>query len=331
MKGGLPTLPTQAAGTTQPDPLDFLALARRKADARGGQPWRSLEELADAPEFEAMIHREFPEKTVEGVGVDRRELFQFLGASFALAGLTACTRQPKESIVPYVRQPEELVPGRPLYFATAATLGGYATGLLIESHEGRPTKAEGNPLHPGSLGATDAFAQASLYALYDPDRSKTLLYLEEIRPWPAFLGSLRLALEAERAGKGAGLRILTETVTSPTMVAQIQAILRAFPDARWVQWEPVGRDNARAGAVLAFGEPVEPLYRFDRADVVLSLDADFLACGPGGVRFARDFASRRVVSGPETTPNLNRLWCVESAPGNTGARADHRIPMRAGD
>ncbi|HXM79046.1 MAG TPA: TAT-variant-translocated molybdopterin oxidoreductase, partial [Thermoanaerobaculia bacterium] len=331
MKGGLPTLPTRAAGTTQPDPLDFLALARRKADARGGQPWRSLEELADAPEFEAMIHREFPEKTVEGVGVDRRELFQFLGASFALAGLTACTRQPKESIVPYVRQPEELVPGRPLYFATAATLGGYATGLLIESHEGRPTKAEGNPLHPGSLGATDAFAQASLYALYDPDRSKTLLYLEEIRPWPAFLGSLRLALEAERAGKGAGLRILTETVTSPTMVAQIQAILRAFPDARWVQWEPVGRDNARAGAVLAFGEPVEPLYRFDRADVVLSLDADFLACGPGGVRFARDFASRRVVSGPETTPNLNRLWCVESTPGNTGARADHRIPLRAGD
>src|ERR1700730_6902873 len=122
MKTGLPTLPThplsparegadaspRAAGKTQHYQLDFLALARRKADARGGQPWRSLEELADAPEFEAMIHREFPENTVEGVGVDRRELFQFLGASFALAGLTACTRQPKESIVPYVRQPEEL-------------------------------------------------------------------------------------------------------------------------------------------------------------------------------------------------------------------------------
>ncbi|MFN2633413.1 MAG: TAT-variant-translocated molybdopterin oxidoreductase [Thermoanaerobaculia bacterium] len=315
------------APAAEPDPLDFLALARRRTAERGGEPWRSLEELAEAPEFESMIHREFPENTVEGI--DRRELFKYMSASFALAGLTACTRQPTEKIVPYVRQPEEIVPGKPLFYATAATLGGYATGLLVESQQGRPTKAEGNPLHPASLGASDAFCQAALYDLYDPDRSKTLLYLEEIRPWAAFLGAIRVAIEAERIGRGAGLRILTETVTSPTLAAQIQGILRAFPAAKWIQWEPAGRDNARAGAMLAFGEPVETIPRLDRADVVLSLDADFLSCGPGQLRWARDFASRRRFR--PGGAGMNRLYAVESTPGNTGAKADHRLPLRAGD
>jgi molybdopterin-containing oxidoreductase family iron-sulfur binding subunit len=209
------------------------------------------------------------------------------------------------------------------------TVGGAATGLLVESHEGRPTKAEGNPLHPASLGASDAFSQAALWDLYDPDRSQTLLYLEEIRPWPAFLGAIRLAVEAERTSGGAGLRILTGDVVSPTLARQIAGLLRVFPQARWIQWEPAGRDNARAGARMAFGEPVEPIYHFDRADVVLSLDADFLSCGPGQLRWARDFASRRRVG--KDGAGLNRLYSVESTPCNTGAKADHRLPMRAGD
>src|SRR5437899_3800619 len=183
-------------------------------------------------------------------GLDRRELFGYLGASLALAGVTACTRQPNEKIVPYVRQPEEIVPGKPLFFATAMTMGGLATGLLVESHMGRPTKVEGNPLHPASLGATDAFAQATVLSPYDPDRSQTLLDLGEIRPWSAFLGEMRLVLEEERLRRGAGLRILTETVSSPTLARQLNALLAALPEARWHQWEPAAPDSARAGAPL---------------------------------------------------------------------------------
>ncbi len=333
---GLPVYPPPAAMPPpdplepQPEVLDFRALALRRADERGGRPWRSLEELANTPEFSAMLHRDENAVALDPSGVDRRDLFKYLGASFALAGLTACTRQPTEKIVPYVRQPEEIIPGgHPLTYATAMTLGGTATGLLIESHQGRPTKAEGNPLHPASLGASDVFSQASLYGLYDPDRSQTLLYLEEIRPWPAFLGAIHAAIEAERAGRGAGLRLLTETVCSPTLARQIQELLKALPEAKWVQWEPAGRHNAREGARLAFGEYVEAIPHFDRADVIVSLDADFLSSGPAFLRATRDFSSRRRVGADGA--GLNRLYAVESTPANTGAKADHRLPLRAGE
>ncbi len=211
----------------------------------------------------------------------RREFMTLMGASLALAGLTACTKQPEEKILPYVRQPEQLVPGRPLFFATAAGHDGYARGILVESHEGRPTKVEGNPDHPASLGASDVFGQAHVLGLYDPDRSKTVLYVGEDRTWGDFRAALRDALDKQKAKGGAGLRFLTGRVTSPTFAAQMTGILAAFPAAKWVSWEPAGRDNARAGAVLAFGEPVEPQYRLDQADVILSLEADFVSSPPG--------------------------------------------------
>ena len=286
--------------------------------------WRSLDELAG---------KKTPEESSEEIvaraaGLDRRELFKFGGVSLALAGLTACTRQPAEKIVPYVRQPEEIVPGRPLFFATAMTLGGYATGLLVESNMGRPTKAEGNPLHPASLGATDTFCQAALYGLYDPDRSKTVTYLEEIRSWPAFLSAMRNALEKAKEGKGKGLRILTETVGSPTLGAQLAALLAELPEARWHQWEPANRDNVLAGASAAFGLPLDTVLDLSKADVILSLDADFLACGPGHLRSVREFSARRR---SRERGRMNRLYAVESTPGVTGACADHRLPMRASD
>ena len=286
--------------------------------------WRSLEELAGkkAPgeSSEEMVAR--------AAGLDRRELFKFGGVSLALAGLTACTRQPAEKIVPYVRQPEEIVPGKPLFFATAMTLGGYATGLLVESNMGRPTKAEGNPLHPASLGATDVFCQAALYGLYDPDRSKTVTYLEEIRSWPAFLSAMRNAVEKAKEGKGRGLRILTETVGSPTLGAQLAALMTELPEARWHQWEPANRDNVRAGAASAFGQPLDMVVDLSKADVILSLDSDFLACGPGHLRAVREFSARRR---SRERGRMNRLYAVESTPGVTGASADHRLPMRAAD
>ena len=261
-------------------------------------------------------------------GLDRRELLKFGGVSLALAGLTACTRQPAEKIIPYVRQPEEIVPGKPLFFATAMTLGGYATGLLVESNMGRPTKAEGNPLHPGSLGATDTFCQAALYGLYDPDRSETVAYLEEIRSWTAFLSAMRNELERAKERKGRGLRILSETVGSPTLAAQLAALMKDLPEARWHQWEPANRDNAWAGAAMAFGQPLDVVADLSKAEVILSLDADFLACGPGHLRSVREFSARRKT---RERDRMNRLYAVESTPGVTGACADHRLPMRAAD
>ena len=225
----------------------------------------------------------------------------------------------------YVRQPEELVPGRPLFYATAMPLGGVATGLLVESHEGRPTKIEGNPLHPGSFGASDAFAQAAVLGLYDPDRSRTLTQVGEIKPWSAFLGAIRAALTAQRPLQGAGIRILTESVCSPTLAAQLRAVVARYPSAKWHQWDPASRENARAGAKLAFGEYVDAQYRLDPADVIVALDADFLACGPGSLRYARDFAARRR---PADAERMNRLYAIESMPTPTGARADHRLPLR---
>ncbi|HXI93759.1 MAG TPA: TAT-variant-translocated molybdopterin oxidoreductase [Blastocatellia bacterium] len=298
----------------------------------GKQYWRSLEELAETDEFQELLHREFPDRATEWSDpVGRRKFLKLMAASFALAGLTACTRQPAEYIAPYVRQPEELVPGKPVFFATAMALDGFATGLIVESHEGRPTKIEGNKDHPASLGATDVFSQASVLGLYDPDRSQTLTYLGEIVTWSAFLGGIRPALDAQRAvaaqkpAKG-GLRILSETVTSPTLAYQIKTLLAALPTAKWHQYDAAGRDNVREGSRLAFGQYANTIYHFDKADVVLSLDSDFLACGPASLRYARDFAAKRRLTGGSR--EMSRLYVVESTVTNTGSVADHRLPVR---
>src|SRR2546426_9380107 len=197
---------------------DIPALRARLEGTRGRDYWRSLEALSETPEFEAFLHREFPAHASEWLDpIGRRGFLKLMGASLALAGVTACTRQPDERIVPYVRQPEEIVPGKPLFYATAMPLSGSGLGLLVETHEGRPTKIEGNPDHPSSRGATDVFAQAAILDLYDPDRSQTLVNLGEIRPFGAFIAEVRLAVEALKANKGAGFRILTGSVNSPTL------------------------------------------------------------------------------------------------------------------
>jgi molybdopterin-containing oxidoreductase family iron-sulfur binding subunit len=203
-------------------------------------------------------------------------------------------------------------------------IGGVATGLLVESHEGRPTKVEGNPLHPSSVGAADVFAQAAILGLYDPDRSKTLTNLGEIRPWSAFLGTMRAATVSQQPLKGAGIRILTESVSSPTLAAQIRDVITRFPSAKWHQWDPASRDGARNGGKLAFGQFADTHYDFSKADIVVSLDSDFLASGPGWLRYARDFFARRR---PEDAERMNRLYAVETMPTPTGAKADHRLPL----
>ncbi len=308
--------------------LDLDAVRADLRTKTGREYWRRLDELADTPEFQELLQREYPRyAAVIDSGMTRRQFLKLLGASLALAGLSACGVAPAEKIVPYVHQPEGVVPGKPLYFATAMTLNGFATGLLVESHLGRPTKVEGNPDHPASLGATDAFAQASILSLYDPDRSQVVTHNGQIDTWERFLQQLRSELDLQRANKGAGLRILTETISSPTLADQIRRLLSLYSSAKWCQYEPATRDNARAGAHMAFNQYVETVYRIDQADVILSLDSDFLLSAPGSLRYTRDYASHRRVEPSQT--RMNRLYVVESSATITGAKADHRLPLRA--
>ena len=246
--------------------LDLDAARARVAETKGPEYWRSLEELAGSPDFQEMLHREFPKGASEWLdSVSRRGFLKLMGASLAMAGMTACTKQPLEPIVPYVKQPEEVVPGRPLFFATAFTLGGYASPVLVESQMYRPTKIEGNDKHPASLGGTDIFSQASILGMYDPDRSQTVTYLGDIRSWGSLVEAMRAPLSIQKSLQGAGIRILTPTISSPTLADQLQSFLKVYPQAKWHVYEPVNRDNVLEGAKLAFGQPVETRYDFSKS------------------------------------------------------------------
>jgi MoCo/4Fe-4S cofactor protein with predicted Tat translocation signal len=312
------------------EPLDLAALRARLAGRRGKEYWRSLEELAETADFQDLLRHEFPQGAdIWEASLSRRGFLKMMGASLAMAGLTGCSlSSPQEKILPYVNKPDAVTPGLPLFFATAMPLGGYATGVLVRSNEGRPTKVEGNPDHPASLGATDVYAQASILSLYDPDRSQAVLKDGQPSTWEDFVSALNGALATQRGKGGAGLRILTETVTSPTLIGQMQALLQQFPQARWYQYEPGSGDGARAGAQLAFGQPINTIYNFDQANLVLSLDSDFMLKAHGRVRYAREFMAGRLVR--DGRKEMNRLYVVESTPTITGAQADHRLPLKAG-
>jgi len=297
------------------------------------QYWRSLEELASTAEFRAFVEDEFPNRTPDWNSPEsRRRFLTLMGASLALAGASGCTVLPKEVIVPYVRQPEEVVPGNPLFYATAMTTAGIATGLLVESHLGRPTKIEGNPQHPASLGSTDAAMQASTLTLYDPDRSQTVTRNGAISDWGNFLNAISAVRDIAGLKQGSGFRILTGTVTSPTLASQLKEFLGAYPAAKWHQYDPCGRHSVRAGAAMAFGKPINTIYRFDRADVIVSLDADFLCSGmPGGIRYARDYSARRRAAAEDPNVQPPRLYVVEGTPSITGGMAEHRFRMRTSE
>src|SRR5881296_944901 len=336
--------PNDSAGEVrlQEGPMDLAAVRAKLQSKTGKQYWRTLEELAGDPQFEELLHREFPRQAPSewDDGVDRRDFLKLMAASLAFAGLSGCGRTPEQYVVPYVKQPDGLTLGKPQFYATAMPFGADAIGLLVESHEGRPTKIEGNPDHPSSLGATNVFAQASVLNLYDPDRAQTVTKFGEIQTWSLFVESAQAIAATMKGSNGAGFRILTGIVTSPTLAAQIQSLLTLFPKAKWHQWEPAVGDGARDGAKLAFGSYVNTVYRVEKANVILSLDSDFLGSGPGHIRYAREFSRRRKLS--EHRPNsladqvfpevkMNRLYVVEPTPSITGATADHRLPLRASD
>ncbi|HKP14012.1 MAG TPA: TAT-variant-translocated molybdopterin oxidoreductase, partial [Blastocatellia bacterium] len=319
-----PAAPAEAGAS-----VSLATLRTRLSGKTGKTYWRSLEELAESDEFYEALHREFPENATEWDDpVGRRRFMRLMGASLALAGLTACTKQPTEYFAPYAKQPEEVTLGRALYFATAMPFAGSAIGLLAESHEGRPTKIEGNKDHPGSLGATDMYAQASVLDLYDPDRAQTLTHFEDPMTWADFLQAVVPSVTQQRAPEiaGAGLRILSEVVTSPTLTYQIKSLLAELPNAKWHQYEPAAGDGAREGSRLAFGQYANTVYRFDKADIIVSLDSDFLSCGQGTVRYQHDYAERRRLS--EEKRDMNRLYVVESTLSTTGSVADNRLAVK---
>ncbi len=264
----------------------------------------------------------------EGAPADptRRRWLKLLGASMALAGVPACTRPDmREKIMPYTVTPPDVTPGIPDYYATSMVLSGFATGLLVESHEGRPTKVEGNPDHPASLGSTGVHEQASVLGLYDPDRARTLRRGTAPTSWEAVLARLG----QERADRGAGLRLVLEPTSSPLLAAQLARVLARFPEARVVFHGAARGRAAEQGAQLAFGRPLQAQRDFREAAVILALDADFLASMPMSVRYSRDFAERRRLASP--SGDMNRLYVVEAMPTPTGSLADHRLRRCQGE
>lgn len=313
-----------------PQSVDIKAVREKLEQSRGQEYWQSLEELVETPEFEAFMESEFPRQAAPfQQSVNRRDFMKLLGGSLALAGLSACARPPlpNEKIVPYVRAPEEIIPGVPLFYSSTLTIDGFAQGVIAESHQGRPTKIEGNPDHPASLGATDVFMQASVLDIYDPDRSQTVLRNGGASTWADFTSALQNTLG--NLADGNRLRILSEANTSPTLEHQVRRLQETYPGATWHQYSPAQSDNVRSGAMAAFDKDVVPAYDFAKADVVVSLDADFLGEGPAKLAYTRAFSSRRRVRNAEDADNKNRVYVFESTLSVTGSMADHRVALRS--
>ncbi|HEX6851909.1 MAG TPA: TAT-variant-translocated molybdopterin oxidoreductase [Candidatus Polarisedimenticolaceae bacterium] len=291
--------------------------------------WRSLDDLADKPEFRELVRREFPLFADEMLAPSRRDFLKLMGASVALAGLTGCRRWPAELLVPFAHRPEGYVPGVPVQYATSMEIGGSVQGLLVTAYDGRPIKVDGNPMHPASLGGTDHLAQASVLQMYDPDREVRVserqgeVFVE--RGWDAFLAHALPTMREHKADGGRGLRVLCEASSSPSLADLKARFLAAYPNASWHTWEPLNRDQEREGARLAFGRAVRTHYALAEAEVVLALDADLLMAHPDGVRYARHWGSRRSAAGG----SMNRLYAVESVYSLTGGVADVRIPVQA--
>ncbi len=259
--------------------------------------------------------------------VSRRGFLKVMGASLALAGLAGCTKQPDEEIYPYIRQPEDLVLGKPMYFATAHPFPTGAIPVLVKSDAFRPIKIEGNPDHPMSKGKSDATTQGTLLDLYDPDRSHGVFYRgrRRLRPLP---GCVRAAIKKTQGGQG--VYFLSETITSPTLAAQWKAVQAAYPNAKMVQWEPINRDSAMTASKAAFGSYTDAQYKLENADVILSLDADFLGGiqHPGFLPMAAAYAERHRFDAEEPDKPMNRMYVVESMPTVTGFKAEHRLALK---
>ncbi len=293
----------------------------------GPEYWRSLDQLAETPEFRQWVEREFPEDASAVLdGNSRRTMLKIMAASFGLAGLAACSR-PEYRLAPQARGREDYIPGAPYNYTSVFSLGGHAAGLVVQTYEGRPSKIEGNPDHPDSQGAATALAQASILSVYDPDRSKAVLDGGKESTWEKF----EAAVKGLSLGDGSRLRFLSGTVISPTLDSMRADALKKWPKAKWVEYESIGRDNERAGAMLAFGQAVNVHPQFDKAKVILSLDFDFLGTDWPTPLSTKLFSKNRHVDSEEDLEKISRLYVVESQFSLTGANAEHRLRMQGGE
>lgn len=306
-----------------------LAEVHAKLDGKTGRRfWKNLDELAETPAFHELMEEEFPRQAGAGEWVDavsRRGFLKVMGASLALAGLAGCTKQPDEPIFPYIKQPEDLILGKAMYFATAYPFPTGAIPVLIKSDSFRPIKVDGNPEHPMSKGKSDAFTQATLLDLYDPDRSQHVLHRGQVSSWGEFQQAFATA--AKKTSGGQGIYFLSETITSPSLAAQWKQVQAVYPQAKLVQWEPVNQDSSRAASKAAFGSYTDAQYKLEEADVILSLDADFLGGigHPGFLPLAAGYAERHRY---EEGKPMNRLYVVETMPTVTGFKAEHRLGLK---
>jgi MoCo/4Fe-4S cofactor protein with predicted Tat translocation signal len=294
---------------------------------KGKEYWKSLDQLAETKEFKKFLHREFPEgaSELEG-GMSRRKFFTLMGASMAFAGLVSC-RRPVEKIVPYVKAPEEIIPGIPLFYATTMPFGTSSYGIVVKSNEGRPTKIEGNPIHPSSMGPSNVFMQASLLNLYDPDRSQKVLNNGAERDWPAFVQYWRELYPTFIDNKGERLAVLSESFASPTCAKLKDQFKATFPNATWATYEPVSDENIIKGTKVATGGDYVLTHSFEKAKVILSLDSDFLNMENENVVNASGFAAGRNVENVQSA--MNRLYMAESTFSVTGSMADHRLRLKS--
>lgn len=287
--------------------------------------WKSLNELAQNEEYKKYLEREFPENATEmNDEVSRRSFLRVMGASIALAGFASC-RRPAQKIVPYSKQPEDLVQGEPLYYSSAMPFKDALTGLLVETHEGRPTKVEGNDLHPASNGNSNTFQQGTVLGLYDPDRSRYIRKEGNRASWNDFVSFC----QQQFSNSDARIAFISEANSSPTYQRLKEQALQEFPQAEWVTYEPFGEENRLEGHKMAFGEKVRAVRRFDKADVILSLDDDFMnpAANKNNVQDVGRYTDRRRVE--STDDDMSRMYSVESTFSLTGSNADNRLRLKS--
>ncbi len=298
----------------------------KSASKTGPKYWRSLDHAANQPEFRQWVEREFPSMAVELDGNSRRTILKLMAASFGMAGMVACSR-PELRFAPQARGQEDYIPGAPYNYTTAFVLNGQPQGLVIKTYDGRPVKVEGNPDHPASMGAATALAQASVLDVYDPDRSQIVLNGSKSSNWDEFEN----ALKALNLGDGSGLRVLSGATMSPVLDSLRTQLFAKYPNAHWVEYEAISRENERQGTQIAFGQPLFVNPQFDKAKVVLALDSDFLGLDTATPEATKKFSKRRRVESEEDVERLSRLYVVESQFSATGANAEHRLRLKGGE
>ena len=295
-------------------------------ETTGKRYWRSLDELSQTPEFRKWVEQEFPGGVEQLDGSSRRNVLKLMAASFGLAGLTAC-RRPEQNIFPQSKGVENYIPGKPYFFSSVFTLNGESMGVLVETHDGRPTKIEGNPDHPYSQGKSTAVAQASLLSLYDPDRTQSITANGGTKTWEEFDKAAQSVFSPAALGQGEGLRFLSPRIVSPSLKAVKAEALKKYPKAKWVEFEPFAPERTLEASRLAFSQDLTPHYAFDKAAVIVAIASDFLGVDSATALPTRLFSKgRHVTEGADA--QLNRLYAIESQYSLTGANADHRLRLR---